>query len=118
MIVNRLPQKLAEQGLSIRELARRTGVTYSTIWAVVHGERRSVQLEVLEAICLVLTIQPGDIYVVVSGDGKPVTNPDIAPSFEEKKEKLEKQNLTDRGAQIQERQKRRPGGPANDWRSW
>jgi DNA-binding Xre family transcriptional regulator len=118
MIINRLPQILAEQSLSIRELARRTGVTYSTIWAVVHGERRSVQLEVLEVICLVLTIQPGDIYVIVSGDGLPVPKTTLALSFEEKKGKLDRQDLTDRGAQIQAGQKQRPGEPVNDWRSW
>jgi len=118
MIVNRLPQILAKQGLSIRELARRTGVTYSTIWAVVHGKRRSVQLEVLEVICLVLTIQPGDIYVLVSGDGLPVSNPAMAPPFEDKKEKFDRQDLTNRGAQVQAGQKQHSVGPANDWRSW
>ncbi len=62
MIINRLPQLLAQKGISIRELARKSGVTYSTIWAMVHGRRRSVQLEVLDAVCEVLEAQPGDIY--------------------------------------------------------
>lgn len=62
MITNRLPQLLAQKGISIRELAREAGVTYSTIWAMVHSRRRSVQLEVLDAVCEVLEAQPGDIY--------------------------------------------------------
>jgi putative transcriptional regulator len=62
MIRNFLPQLLAQKGVSIRQLARDTGVTYSTIWAMVHGQRRSVQLEVLDAVCQALGVQPGDIY--------------------------------------------------------
>ena len=44
MIVNHLPAILASRSISIRELARLTGITYTTIRAVYHGERRSVQL--------------------------------------------------------------------------
>jgi hypothetical protein len=29
---------------------------------MVHGQRRSVQLEVLDAVCQALGVQPGDIY--------------------------------------------------------
>jgi putative transcriptional regulator len=118
MIVNRLPQILAERGLSIRELARRSSVTYSTIWAVVHGERRSVQLEVLDAICLVLNAQPGDIYTVVSGDGTLAAGPSTATSLEDKKEELGRQDLKERGGPIQANQNRRPVRPDKEWRSW
>lgn len=62
VLVNYLPQILKRKDISIRELARRTGVTYTTIRAVVQSERRSIQLEVLEAICSVLDVTPGDIY--------------------------------------------------------
>lgn len=62
MIVNRLPFVLKEQGLSIRELSRRTGITYTTIRAVYHSDRRSVQIEVIDSLCREMGIQPGDIY--------------------------------------------------------
>lgn len=62
MIFNGLPQIMARRKLSIRELSRLTGITYTTIRAVYHGERRSIQLEVLNAICQTLDVQPGDIY--------------------------------------------------------
>jgi putative transcriptional regulator len=62
MIVNHLPDILERKGVSIRELARLTGVTYTTIRALYHGERRSVQLPVLDAICRVLDVHPGDVY--------------------------------------------------------
>jgi hypothetical protein len=39
-----------------------TDITYTTVRAVYHGDRRSVQLDVLDSICLALEIQPGDIY--------------------------------------------------------
>lgn len=39
-----------------------TDITYTTIRAVYHGSRRSVQLDVLESICSALEIQPGDIF--------------------------------------------------------
>jgi len=63
MIVNRLPYLMEQKNVSIRQLSRETGITYTTVRAVYHGERRSIQLEVLDAICQVLDIQPGDIYV-------------------------------------------------------
>ncbi|GMQ77961.1 MAG: hypothetical protein BMS9Abin02_0453 [Anaerolineae bacterium] len=62
MIVNRLPFILKQKGLSIRELSRLTGITYTTIRAVYHGHRRSVQIEVLDSLCRVLDLQPGDVY--------------------------------------------------------
>lgn len=67
MIVNRLPDLMAQKGISIRKLSTMTGVTYTTIRAVYHSERRSVQLAVIEAICQALEIQPGDIYLYVPG---------------------------------------------------
>jgi putative transcriptional regulator len=68
MIVNRLPDLMAQKGISIRGLSSMTGVTYTTIRAIYHGERRSVQLAVIEAICRALEIQPGDIYAYVPDD--------------------------------------------------
>lgn len=66
MLVNRLPTIMEQQQVSIRELSRRTGITYTTIRAIYHSERRSVQLKVLEAICRALNVQPGDIFKVMA----------------------------------------------------
>ncbi len=62
MVVNRLPFILRQKGLSIRELSRLTGITYTTVRAVYHGDRRSVQIVVMDSICRVMKIQPGDIF--------------------------------------------------------
>jgi putative transcriptional regulator len=62
MIHNDLPAIMDRKGISIRQLSRLTGITYTTIRAMVQGQRRSIQLEVLDAVCEALDIQPGDIY--------------------------------------------------------
>jgi putative transcriptional regulator len=67
-LVNRLPALLGERKMSIRELSRQTGITYSMVWDVYHSERQSVKYEVLDAICRVLDVQPGDIFVYVPED--------------------------------------------------
>lgn len=62
MIVNMLPELMRVRGISIRELSRQTGVTYTTVRAVYHSERRSIKLDVLDTICQTLNLQPGEIY--------------------------------------------------------
>jgi putative transcriptional regulator len=66
VIVNMLPDLLKQNDISIRELSRLTGVTYTTIRAAYHGERSSIKLDVLDAICRTLDLQPGDIYRFVA----------------------------------------------------
>lgn len=63
---NRLPEILANRKTSIRELSRETGVTYTMIRDAVQGGRQSIKYEVLDAICQVLDVQPGDIFERVS----------------------------------------------------
>jgi len=74
MIVNLLPDLMENRDISIRELSRLTGVTYTTVRAVYHGERSSVKLDVLDSICKSLDLQPGDIYrYVAPGQPRPQT---------------------------------------------
>jgi len=108
MLINRLPQLMEEKGISIRQLSRETGVTYTTIRALYHGQRRSVQLAVLDAVCEALGIQPGDIYEYQPAD-------DRRPATKEKKST---------GPVSQSRVvRKRPQPPdkndgPSDWRSW
>ena len=107
MIVNRLPDLMARKGISIRKLSSMTGVTYTTIRAIYHGERRSVQLAVIEAICRAMKIQPGDIYVYVP----------------EGSDKQTPEKLADRGVSRPEggEQTKDPGSEAglqNGWKNW
>ena len=108
MILNQLPEIMAGKGISIRRLSQLTNVTYTTIRAIYHSERRSVQLEVLGAICQVLDVQPGDIYTFVDeNEAKPESSQqDILPSRMKDSDPPKKESdLT-------------PTSPSNGWRNW
>jgi putative transcriptional regulator len=105
MLINRLPAIMAEQGMSIRQLSRETGITYTTVRAVYHGERRSIQLEVLEEICRVLAVQPGDIYQL-DASRKTEGDKGMAPAGSTTKTRPNVRKVTD-------------SQPATrDWRQW
>lgn len=106
MIVNRLPEILELKNISIRELSRLTGITYTTIRAVYHGGRRSVQLDVLDSICNILEIQPGDIYqyyqnesdiksIVIPNPDPQVTRKIVSSSVSEKGRRPSTTNVQD-----------------------
>lgn len=61
MIVNRLSRILGERRMSIRELQRRTGLAYVTVYNLYSDKSTRVDFETLDKICRVLEIQPGDI---------------------------------------------------------
>ena len=104
MITNQLPRLIAQKGISIRELSRQTGVTYSTIWALVHGRRRSVQLDVLDAVCRVLGVQPGDIYQRFGENNMQPVEEQLAKRPEPKTETRPAQPYR--------------SDPSSEWRSW
>jgi putative transcriptional regulator len=106
MIANLLPQLLTRKGVSIRQLSRATGITYSTIWALVHSQRRSVQLEVLDAVCAALDIQPGDIY------RRPAQGPELQAVLEVPPAPRPKRQSRQRAFRPADEKARR------DWRSW
>ena len=108
MIINRLPQLMAQKGISIRQLSQLTAVTYTTIRAIYHSERRRVQLEILGAICQALGIQPGDIYQYVP-EGL---------AYREPIQQAERMN--DRTSQPDKTEDPHPRTKPknNDWRNW
>lgn len=108
MLINRLPELLEQREISIRQLSRDTGVTYTTIWALYHGQRRSVQLEVLDAVCEVLRVQPGEIYrYTPSADRRPsVSTASVPPPVRPETSLGEKPEQPTRN------------DPRRDWRSW
>jgi len=117
MLENKLPQLLDQRNLSIRELARRTGITYTTIRAVVQGDRRSIQLDVLEKICLVLEIQPGDIYLAgetIRHPERPVTSMPEALTRASKLREGDARKPSLRTGAVADRRRE----SNNDWRSW
>lgn len=61
MIENRLSRILRERRMSIAELARQTGVPYTSLFELYHGRAKRVDLKTLNSICKALGVQPGDI---------------------------------------------------------
>jgi DNA-binding Xre family transcriptional regulator len=52
-----------EGGLSMSELARRSGVSFVTINAIAKNRTRQVHLDTLEKLSTALGVQPGDLIV-------------------------------------------------------
>jgi putative transcriptional regulator len=61
MIENRLSRILGERRMSIAELARLSGVQYTSLFELYHGRAKRVDLKTLNSICRALGVQPGDI---------------------------------------------------------
>jgi len=60
-VVFRLPAALEEAGLSPRELARRSGVSLVTINGIANNRTTRVDLETLDKLCEVLSVEPGEL---------------------------------------------------------
>lgn len=57
----RLDEILAKRELSQSELSRRSGVSLTTINAMVHNNTKQVALATLESLCAVLNVSPGTL---------------------------------------------------------
>lgn len=118
MLENRLPDLLDQKNISIRELARRTGITYTTIRAVVKGERRSIQLDVLENICLILEIQPGDIYIAGDDSQSPATPATGVPDSQTRRSDIGQSRARKSSVPTISEAGSRRRKRDMDWRSW
>ena len=89
-----------------------TDITYTTVRAVYHGGRRSVQLDVLDSICSALEIQPGDIYQYYQNESAvnstviPAPDPQISHKFDQLSDSKANQYQSTAGSQDP------------DWRVW
>ena len=63
MIVCRLEDILTECGMSRRELARRSGLNINTVCKMANDDHRMIDLTILDQVCEVLQIQPGELLV-------------------------------------------------------
>ena len=68
MIGCRLADILAERRMSRRELARRSGLNINTVCKLANNEHTLLHLGVLEAVCRVLGVQPGDVLHRMPGN--------------------------------------------------
>jgi len=60
IIVN-LDVMMARRKMSLTELSERVGITMANLSILKTGKAKAIRFETLEAICLVLYCQPGDI---------------------------------------------------------
>jgi putative transcriptional regulator len=56
-----LDEMLAERGMTLTELSERVGITLANLSILKTGKARAVRFSTLEAICVVLDCQPGDL---------------------------------------------------------
>jgi len=64
-----LDRILDTQGITIVELARRTGITVATLSVLKNNRAKAIRFSTLTAICHALACQPGDLLSVTLGDG-------------------------------------------------
>ena len=64
IIVN-LDVMMAKRKMSLTELSERVRITMANLSILKTGKAKAIRLETLEAICLVLYCQPGDILEFV-----------------------------------------------------
>lgn len=57
---------MARRKMSLTELSERVGITMANLSILKTGKAKAIRFETLEAICLVLNCQPGDILEFVA----------------------------------------------------
>jgi putative transcriptional regulator len=60
-IVINIDVMLAKRKMSVTELSERVGITMANMSILKNGKAKAVRLSTLEAICVALDCQPGDI---------------------------------------------------------
>ncbi|MGZ2371084.1 helix-turn-helix domain-containing protein [Ancylomarina sp. YFZ004] len=61
-IITNLDVMLAKRKMSSKELAERIGITMANLSILKSGKAKAVRFTTLEAICLELNCQPGDLF--------------------------------------------------------
>jgi putative transcriptional regulator len=57
VIVNHVSRAMGERRLSIREVARRSGLAYSTVHDVYHEKARRMDWQTVDALCRAIGVQ-------------------------------------------------------------
>jgi putative transcriptional regulator len=60
-IIVRLDVMLAKRKMSVTELTERVGITMANLSILKNGKAKAVKFSTLEAICIALDCQPGDL---------------------------------------------------------
>lgn len=68
-IENRTGRLMRQKGLTPAELAAQAGLSHNTALALYRGMSTRIDLPVLDRVCAVLGVQPGEILVWSPGEG-------------------------------------------------
>lgn len=60
-IIINLDVMMAKRKMSLNELSERVGITLSNLSILKNGKAKAIRIETLNAICVALDCQPGDI---------------------------------------------------------
>lgn len=71
IIVN-IDVMLAKRKISVTQLAERVGITMANLSILKNGKAKAIRFSTLEAICLALDCQPGDILEFQLDEGNDV----------------------------------------------
>ena len=63
-IKNRIGQLARERGMKTATLAQQAQITFNTAQSMMRGGTKRIDLDVLERICRVLEVTPGDVLVL------------------------------------------------------
>lgn len=69
-VVCRLDVLLAERGMTLTELSRRTGITMANLSIFKNNKAKAVRMSTLRALCDVLDVTPGEILVLAGAQGR------------------------------------------------
>ena len=67
-IRNHLSRLMGERRLKIQDVASRSGLAYTTVFALYHDKARRVDLATLNALCRALETGVGDLFEYVPED--------------------------------------------------
>lgn len=67
-VVCRLDVLLAERDMTLTELSRRTGITMANLSILKNNKAKAVRISTLRALCSVLGVSPGEIFVYGSAE--------------------------------------------------
>jgi len=62
----RVDELLAERGRTFYWLAKKTGISHTTLWRLKKGKALGINFATLERICQMLGCQPGDVLRLAS----------------------------------------------------
>ncbi|PWJ47466.1 putative transcriptional regulator [Quadrisphaera granulorum] len=63
-VVVRLDELLAERGMTMTELSRRTGITMANLSVLKNNKARAIRMTTIAALCRALDVDPGQLLTL------------------------------------------------------